>query len=136
MNQFPAGAQNTRGIEVDVIPTSAIGIDGNPVAIPTGPSGVVAVTGSFSSAGQSPTFTPVPGRDINVSLWGAFVGTVRLERSFDGTTWLPLTVMGGAWASYNAPVSEVAWEEPQANVSYRLNCIAWTSGTINYNLGH
>jgi hypothetical protein len=136
MNQFPSGAQNTRGVEIDVIPTSEIGIDGNPVAPTTGPSGVAPITGAFTASGQSATFVPIPGRDINVSLWGTFVGTVRLERSFDGSTWLPLTVMGNAWANYTAPVSEVAWEEPQANVSYRLNCIAWTSGTINYNLGH
>lgn len=98
------------------------------------------VTGSFTGTGQSGTFMtqrltsnqePWPG---NVSLWGTFVGTVQLERSFDqGTTWLPITAGGTQIYVWTAPASET-FEEPEGGVYYRLNCTAYTSGTINYRI--
>jgi hypothetical protein len=64
-----------------------------------------------------------------------FVGTVQLERSFDGgLTWVLCNVGGqGALAVWNAgtPVSAVVGEA-EAGVAYRLNCVAYASGTINY----
>lgn len=64
-----------------------------------------------------------------------FVATVQLERCFDGgNTWLPCNIGGsGTLASYSAgtPVSLV-FGEPEKNVLYRLNCLAYTSGNINY----
>ncbi len=89
-------------------------------------------SGSFAATGQSAPV--VLYGDFNVSLWGAFVGTVALERSFDGgTTWLPVSSAAGTAASWTAPVS-TTWTEPEHNVAYRLNCTAYTSGTINYRL--
>lgn len=67
----------------------------------------------------------------------AYVGSVQLERSFDGgSTWICANVGGGgALAQYSAgtPVS-LAFGEPEKNVLYRWNCTAYTSGTINYRL--
>jgi hypothetical protein len=64
-----------------------------------------------------------------------FSATVQLERSFDGgNTWVVCNVGGsGTLAQYTAgtPVS-AAFAEPELGVLYRLNCIAYTSGTINY----
>lgn len=98
-----------------------------------------AVAGAFTAAGQSDSLAlDLRGRrgspsTINLSLWGTFVGTVKPERSFDnGTTWTPLTALGSAIA-FTAPASET-FEEGESVALYRLNCTAYTSGTINYRM--
>jgi hypothetical protein len=72
---------------------------------------------------------------FNISLFGTFVATVKLQRSFDGgTTWIDVSRdTSGSLASYTAPISFVA-EEPEDGVQYRLNCTAFTSGTVSYRL--
>jgi len=96
-------------------------------AAPTVVSGNFTGTGSSSAAAFLGAF--------NVSLWGTFVGTVVLERSFDGgTTFLPCAIdTAGDSATYTAPVSVVV-SEPEPFVYYRVRCSAFTSGTINYRL--
>lgn len=90
-------------------------------------SGVTAVAATFTSSTQSASFTPQAGRPFNVSLWGTFVASTALERSFDaGTTWLPCAT------ARTAPDSFVCLE-PEYGVLYRLNC-TWTSGTVNYRI--
>jgi hypothetical protein len=99
------------------------------------------VTGTFTALGQSNAFLPEGlnefgevDHQFNVSLWGTFVATVQLERSFDnGTTWLPLTANGTQVMKWTAPASE-STGETEAGVLYRLNCTAYTSGTVNYRL--
>ena len=84
---------------------------------------------TFTGTGQSASMS-IRG-SFNFSLWGTFAGTVRIERSFDnGTTWLPMTVLGSA-VTFTGPATET-FEEPEAGVLYRVNCTAFTSGTINY----
>lgn len=77
------------------------------------------------------------GTDAAALFTGAsvtYVGSVQLERSFDaGLTWIVCNVGGqGALAVWNAgtPVSNVVGEA-ESCVAYRLNCTAYTSGTIN-----
>lgn len=66
-----------------------------------------------------------------------FVATAQLERSFDGgNTWIVANIGGqGSLAQWSAgtPVS-AAFGEPEMGVLYRINCIAYTSGTINYRI--
>lgn len=95
------------------------------------PSGRAPVAGTFGATGQSAAFSPICGRMFNVSVWGTFVGSVQLERSFNGSTWLPITAAGVQLYAWSAPASEPA-EEPEYGVLYRLNCTAYTSGTVNY----
>ena len=83
---------------------------------------------------------PASGADANAIFTGAavsFVGTVQLERSLDGgNTWIIANVGGtGTLAQYTAgtPVS-VTFGEPEEGITYRWNCIAYTSGTINYRI--
>ena len=80
----------------------------------------------------------VAGVDALATFTGAsvvFVGTVQIERSFDGgQTWIVCNVgSAGTLASFSAgtPVS-LTFGEPEKNVLYRPNCLAYTSGTINY----
>lgn len=91
-----------------------------------------AFTGAFSATGASSAFR-LQGH-FNFSLYGTFVATVSLERSFDGgTTWLNCTRSDGSAGTFTAPVSLVCLE-PEAGVLYRLNCSAYTSGTVSYRL--
>lgn len=93
------------------------------------------VTGTFTGTANGNAFTP--GGCFNVSVYGTFVGTVVLERSFDaGTTWVPvLRPSTGTAVSYTAPSSEVLGE-PEKAASHRLRCSAYTSGTVSYRLAN
>lgn len=92
------------------------------------------VTGSFTATGQSGSFQrDVERPQFNMELRGTFVGTVALERSLDGgSNWVGLTALGTAF-SFTGPCSEI-FEEPEVGALYRLNCTAYTSGTINFRL--
>jgi hypothetical protein len=68
---------------------------------------------------------------FNASVQGTFVGTVVLQRSYDGSTWETVSKdASGSDASFTAPCSLVV-EESETGVQYRWNCTAYTSGTIN-----
>jgi hypothetical protein len=80
------------------------------------------------------------GTDAAATFRGAnieWVGTVQLERSFTGgKSWSVMNIGGtGTLAQYTAgtPVN-FSFGEPERNVLYRLNCIAFTSGTIRYRI--
>jgi hypothetical protein len=104
------------------------------VSGPLPASGKTPITGTFTSTGNSASFTPVFGRDFNWSLWGTFVATVVLERSFDsGSTWHPLTGGGTVISSVTTAVSETQ-RESEVGVIYQLRCSAYTSGTVNYRI--
>jgi hypothetical protein len=84
-------------------------------------------TAAFTATGQSAVNSALRG-DYNASIWATFVGTVALERSFDGgTTWLSVK-------SVTAP-TETAGYEPENGTSYRFNVTAYTSGTVNVRFG-
>lgn len=101
------------------------------------------VSGSFTATGQSGSFMPYG--PFNVTIGGSggpngnWTASVQLERSFDGgTTWYVRSVDGtGTQAVYgttpNKDVS-ITVGEPERGVLYRLDCTAYTSGTINYRM--
>ena len=90
--------------------------------------------GSFSSTGATAESWECPEANskFNFTLWGTFSGSIQLERSFDGTTWHPITILGTPLV-FTAPCSEQL-EEIDAGVRYRINCTALASGTANYRL--
>jgi hypothetical protein len=95
--------------------------------------GYVQGTGTFTATGGG-TAVPIARRgDLNISLWGTFTATVTLERSYDGSTWLPLTYLDGVALSWTAPMS-TAFTVSDAGASYRFNCTAFTSGTVNWRI--
>lgn len=106
------------------------------------------VSGTFTGTGQSGNATsgvqttggtqpkpPVFQADFNIALWGTFVATIQLEKSYDGgTTWLPIAKnVNGDLMSYTIPINMCMWE-PEHNILYRWNCTAYTSGTVNYRI--
>lgn len=99
-----------------------------------GGSGRTPITGTFTGTGVSSGYSQIQGRAFNITLSGIFVGTVQLERSFDGgTTYFPLTSNGSATMVFTAPCSE-QWIDDEKGVLYRLNCTAYTSGTVTYRI--
>ena len=136
------------GTTVDQIITPAVAAtDQSP-----GVLGVVHITNTPTSApvNNAPlpffTFTEgvgditVSGADAAASFTGAgvvYVGTVQVERSFDGGyTWLICNIGGaGQLAQFTAgtPVS-ITFGEPEKQILYRLNCTAYSSGVINYRI--
>ena len=101
---------------------------------------VAKCTQSFTGTGTG-TFTPAGATGViikgeaNLSLGGtAPVGTVKLEKSYDlGATWFDVSQDAAgtlaAWALNSTEVS-VLFDEPEADVMYRVNCTAFTGGTI------
>ncbi|MGB8275589.1 MAG: hypothetical protein WCF16_10020 [Alphaproteobacteria bacterium] len=86
---------------------------------------VALASGTFGGTGQSASVA-LYGK-FNVSVQGTFVGTVALRRSYDqGSTWNTVE-------SYTVPTDKVG-EEPESGILYRLDCTAFTSGTIVYRL--
>jgi hypothetical protein len=99
------------------------------------PSERTPVTGSFTAAAQtSSSFIPLAGREFNWTIWGTFVATIVLERTFNGgTNWHALTGAGTTISEVTAACSEIA-KESEWGVYYRLRCSAYTSGTANYRI--
>jgi hypothetical protein len=145
-----SGPNISTGAVVLAIVQPAIPANSNAPAGYAGQAGIVKT--SIAPSAISPTNTPQPfafaltnasvtaGVDANALFTGpgiAFVGTVLLERSFDGgSTWLNVTnpgATGGTFASYTADVS-LSFFEPERGCLYRFNCVAYTSGVINYRL--
>lgn len=83
------------------------------------------LTGQFNATGQSPGIALLG--QFNVSLSGFGTATVALQRSFDN---------GGNWVSVESYTSdsERVGDEPEADVLYRFDCSAYTSGTISFRL--
>lgn len=92
---------------------------------------------SFQCTGNAITATGADAAAIFTGVEIVYSATVQLERSFDGgSTWLVANVGGSGvlaqWAT-GTPVA-VTFGEPEKQVLYRLNTIAYASGTINYRL--
>ena len=97
--------------------------------------GVNLVSGTFTGTGQSAE-VELFGK-ANILIDGG-VATVAIERSFDdGTTWTAISRdSAGNPASYATGTLGFngTIEEPQPGVLYRLNCTAYTSGTVTYRI--
>ena len=100
------------------------------------------VSGQFTATGQSASFMPYG--PFNLIFGGSggpngnWSATIRLERSFDGgTSWYVCGIGGDGtqaiWSTNNQDVSVIGAESEKGMI-YRLNCTAYTSGTINYRM--
>lgn len=90
-------------------------------------------SGDLTATGASETFLNA-GKDFNVSVRGTFVGTVTLDRSFDGgSNWFVCSSdSAGTAASWTAPFSVVV-SDREENTLYRLS-FTRTSGTVTYRI--
>jgi hypothetical protein len=138
---IPAGTTVAAIVQTDIAPNDTnagrpgiVQLSANPTAAPSGPAPLPL---QFTLTANAITVT---GADAGASFTGAAIdysGTVQIERSFDGgATWIICNVGGsGQLAQYatGTPVS-LTFGEPEKNVLYRVNCIAYSSGTINYRI--
>lgn len=94
------------------------------------------VSGSVGSATTIGPFRPPGGlRPFNVFISGTFVGTVELQRSYDGTNYTTVTPPElNAVAAFTYPTTFYI-VEPDPACLYQLNVTEWTSGTINGRMG-
>lgn len=71
----------------------------------------------------------------NLFFTGTFSAIAQLEKSFDGgNSFVPASLdTAGDPASYSVPASVTGFE-PEKGIYYRVNCTAYTSGTINVRL--
>jgi hypothetical protein len=92
---------------------------------------ILVASGSFTAASAGAAVVPA-GR-YNLTLSGTFVGSVTLERSHDGTTWVPLGKGDGTPVAFTAPISVVV-DEFETGIRHRVRCTVFTSGTINWRI--
>jgi hypothetical protein len=95
------------------------------------------VVGSLTGTGVGQIFQPGASlAPFNVFIYGTFVGTVAVVRSFDqGATWQTVLKPDVATAaSFTAPANLTAFE-PNPDILWAVNCTAYTSGTIQYRIG-
>jgi hypothetical protein len=125
-----------------------MGIPATPPVIPTPPASDKAnFVFSSAQAGNAP-FT-APGHTAGVEIFGVFnlvifgsggpngawTGSGRLERSFDGgTTWIVCNVGGGGQQAVWATGTDVSLTtgECEKGVLYRLNFTDLSVGTVNW----
>lgn len=93
-----------------------------------------ALQGIASGTSQVGPFNPVALRPVMITLSGTWQGRVKVLRSVDGgTTRLPLTLGGVAWADFTTTACEPIWTEEEAGASLYID-IALTSGSLSYRL--
>lgn len=95
--------------------------------------GYSVATGQFTSAQAGDFSESIKGSNLNLSIWGTFVATVILERSYDKTLWLPMTYIDGSPISWSTPIS-TEYPANDYNAFYRFRCTSYTSGTINWRI--
>lgn len=137
---LPAGTTVFSIAQVDVAPSlNSPGVPGI-IVLSQSPTVVPVNNGPQPLRFQLTSNAITTGVDAAAVFTGAsvtFSGTVQLERSFDGgLTWIVASLgNSGSMAQWTTgtPVS-ITFGEPERNVVYRPNCIAYTSGTINYRI--
>jgi hypothetical protein len=89
-------------------------------------------TGLLGALNAASPGIPLLG-NFNVAVWGAFVGTVTVQQSFDGgTTWIPVNNKHtGQNITFTAPTA-MQEDEVEPGVLYRLQMTAYTSGAANF----
>jgi hypothetical protein len=86
---------------------------------------IAALSGNMTGTGATSSVSLEGG--FNLSLSGFGTATVAAQRSFDG---------GSTWVTIDSFTSDTEQRavESESGVLYRLNCTAYTSGTIAYRL--
>lgn len=91
------------------------------------------VSGTLAATGGGTALTLHAGL-YNLTVSGTFVGTWTLQRSNDGgSTWADVTDYTGVVVGSTTTMNTVLIDA-EDNIKVRVNCSAYTSGTISYRL--
>lgn len=101
------------------------------------------VSGSLTSAVPGAVYTvqTPAGKDFSIGISGTFNATVQVERNRNnGLGWVAIsadpTAAGGGPAVYSSAGTAFGADfnifEPVLGTQFRVNCTAFTSGTINF----
>lgn len=141
---IPSGTTVTGILQAAVAPTgNSPGTPGIVAisALPTSAPDLYPAPQPFVFAVGAAAITAASGADAAATFTGngiAFTGTMQLERSFDGGA--TFIVCNGSIGAYFTPAQwtsgpvSLAFGEPEKLMLYRLNCIAYSSGPINYRM--
>ncbi len=88
------------------------------------------VKGTFTSATTSTSITVQENTSIRVTTHGSWTGTLKVEKTYDGSTWDEVFSIDVA----NDDNLLEEFEETIADARYRVNMSAYTSGSCKYNL--
>jgi hypothetical protein len=137
---YPAGTTVTQIIQAEVASTAnspgqsaILQLSNAPTAVPVD-NQPRYLRFAFTANGVDKT-----GADTAATFTGAaiqFAATVQIERSMDGgSTWVVCNVGGdGVLAQFTTGPVSLTFGEPEKEVLYRWNCIAYASGTLNYRI--
>ena len=97
-------------------------------------AGKTVVEGTFTGTGVSEG-VPIQGH-ANVLIGGSFVATIQVQKSFDGgDNWFIVSRdSAGALAEYTSPGFNGTIIEPESQILYRLECTAFTSGSVVFRI--
>lgn len=119
----------------------AIGNAINSVNLPNGATigNLVSTTVTLALPPNATASQVLNGADANASFTGGLItwnATLQLETSFDGcATWLVCNIgLTGTLAQWTSGPINLTFGQPEKQVYYRFNCIAFTSGPINYRI--
>lgn len=92
-------------------------------------------TGTFTAVGVGTPAGNEMNHEFNVSIWGTFVASVALERSFDGgVTFVNCSLDASGTANGMTTPTSIVCREPESGMLYRLNCTSFTSGPVNWRI--
>ena len=127
------GALATSLLASAALASGSVGISGYDMQ----PTGLPVTTSSLTSATQSATFIPLAGRSFYVTLSGSGIANCQLERMVDGSNWTKLTSTAANtttqlynWSLSNGGAISEEVVTYQYGAKFRLNCTAYTSGTV------
>ncbi len=131
----PSGYAATRAVAFADADGNAVLASGSlPLPVTLGSDPTVPLAGTTAVSGTFGPYLPALGREAMLTLTGTWAGTVRVLRSTDGgTTKLPLTIAGAAWAQFTANCCEPIWEETEAAARLWLE-VTLSSGSLTYRL--
>lgn len=133
LNATVSGTGIPSGTTVTEIVTASVsGVSLGVVKLSADPTAIVNQPNEFYTFTRGAAAITVTGADAAATFTGAEIihgSTFQLERSFDGgATFLPCNA-GGQLAQFGTPFTPVSltFGEPERQVLYRLNCLAYSA---------
>jgi hypothetical protein len=140
---LPAGTTVTAILQAAIVPVAggnSPGVQGI-IQLSAAPTVVGPINQSwpfqFALTANAVTVSGADTAAVFTGTAAQWTGTIQIERCFDGgATWSICNIgNGGQLAQYTSLAAvNLTFGEPERDVLYRLNCILYSAGTINYRM--